>query len=143
MVLKNLKLINYLPVKNQKFKIAKNFSTINDIPCDLLLQKGKSQCYGYDGTLLLKSKVKFLGYNSTKLLNNIYETKVDPKLFDISELKIKDDKEKSVQLFELSAKIISKLKRKLNPKAVFINICDKDKDVNEIIQEGIKSLQDI
>ncbi len=143
MVLQNLKLINYLPVKSQNFKIAKDFTKINDISCDLLLQNGRRECYGYKGSLLLKSKVKFLGYNSTKILYNIFETKVDPKLFDISGLKISDDKKKSVQLYELSLKVISKLKRRLNPKAVFINVKDKDKDVNEIIQEGIKSLSNL
>jgi len=142
-VLQNLKMINYLPIQATKFKIAKNFSTINKIPCDLLLQKAKKECYGYNGSLLLKSKIKFLGYNSTKILYNIFETKTDPKLYDLSDIKIKDDKIKSVQLYELSAKLINLLKRKLNPKAIFINIKEKDKDVNQIIQEGIKSLSSI
>jgi len=142
-VLKNLKLLNFLPIKDTRFKIAKNFTKINDISCDLLLQKAKRECYGYKGSLLLKSKIKFLGFNSTKLLYNIFETKTDPKLYDLSDIKIKDDKLKSVQLYELSAKIINLLKRKLNPKNIFINVKEKDKDVNEIIQEGIKSLQDI
>jgi len=142
-VLKNLNLIRHLPIRSTKFKIAKDFTKINNIPCDLLLQKGKKECYGYEGSLLLKSKVKFLGFNATKILYNIYETKVDPKLFDLQGIKISDDKNKSVKLYELSKKIISKLKRKLNPKAIFINVKEKDKDVNEIIQEGIKSLSSI
>jgi len=142
-VLENLKLIRHLPIQTTRFKIAKDFTTINDIPCDLLLQKGKKECYGYEGSLLLKSKIKFLGYNHTKILYNIFETKTDPKLYDLKEIKVTDDKLKSVQLYELSAKIINFLKRRINPKKIFINVKEKDKDVNQIIQEGIKSLSNI
>jgi hypothetical protein len=143
MVLKNINLLDNLPINGKKFKIAKDFTTINDISCHLLMQKGKKECYGYGGSLLLKSQVKFLGFNSTKLLFNVFKTKTDEKLYDVSDLNITDDKVKSVQLYELSAKIINFLKRKINPKAVFINVKAKDKDVQEIIQEGIKSLSDI
>ena len=139
-VLENLKLINYLPIEDKKFKIAKDFTSIDGIKCDLLMQRGKKICFGYSGALLLKSQIKFLGFNSTKLLTNIFETKIDPKLFDISDLKITDDKLKSVKLYEKSAKVINFLKRRLNPKAIFINVKADNKDVNEIIQEGIKSL---
>lgn len=142
-VLENLKLINFLPIQHKKFKIAKNFTKINDISCDLLMQEAKKECYGYKGALLLKSQVKFLGYNTTKILYNIFETKTDPKLYDIHDIKVTDNKIKSVKLYELSAKIINFLKRKINPKAIFINVKAKDKDVNEIIQEGIKSLSSI
>jgi hypothetical protein len=142
-VLENLKLLNYIPIEDKKFKVAKNFTTIDEIKCDLLMQKAKKECFGYSGALLLKSQIKFLGFNSTKLLTNIFETKIDPKLFDISDIKITDDKLKSVKLYEKSAKVINFLKRKLNPKAIFINVKASDKDVQEIIQEGIKSLSSI
>jgi hypothetical protein len=62
------------------------------------------------------------------------------KLFDISDLKITDDKLKSVKHYKKSAKVINFLKQRLNPKAIFINVKADNKDVNKIIQEGIKSL---
>jgi len=140
-VLKNLELINYLPITKTHFKIEKNYTKINNIPCDLLIEKEK-KCYGFNGSLLLKSEIKILGYKRVELLNDIYETKVDSKLFDIRDYKIIDDKKKSVKLYEKSKKIINFLKKEINPKTIFIK-SKKTTDYNQEIQESIKKLNKI
>ena len=141
-VLENLKIINYLPIQGSRFKIVRDHTSINNISCDLLIQKSKRECYSYKGSLLLKSEIKFLGFNNSKILTNIFKTKVDPKLFDISDYKMVDDKVKSVQEYEKSKKIIDFLKRNLNKKTIFIKAKNLH-DYNQDIQEGIKALETI
>ena len=141
-VLENLKTINHLPIQGSRFKIVRVHTTINNISCDLLIQKSKRECYGYNGSLLLKSDIKFLGFNNSKILTNIFETKVDSALFDLSSYKIIDDKLKSVQEYEKSKKIIDFLKRNLNKKTIFIKTKNFH-DYNQDIQEGIKALKKI
>ena len=140
-VLKNLKLISNLPITTKNFKISKNYDKINNIPCDLLIQNGKKNCYAYDGELLLSSKVKFLGFNKNKLLYNLYQTKVDPNLFRLDDLNITFDKQKSVKLYELSKTIINILKHKLNQKT-FLHTTKKTKeDIQEVIKDGVEGLE--
>ncbi len=141
-VLKNLKTINYLPIQGSRFKIEKNFTKINNISCNQLIQKSKKKCYGYDGSLLLKSEIKFLGFNKSKILTNIFETKVDPALFNLKDYEIKDNKIKSVQEYEKSKKIIDFLKRNINKKTIFVKTKNSH-DYNQDIQEGIKALKKI
>ncbi len=141
-VIQNLKLIRYLPIQSSNFKISKNFSKINNIPCDLLIQKSKKECYAYKGSLLLKSNIKFLGFNKSKILYSIFETKVDPELFNLKDYKIIYDKLKSVQEYEKSKKIIDFLKRNINQKSIFVNIKNQI-DFNQEIQEGAKQLENI
>ena len=141
-VLKNLKIINYMPIQGSRFKIEKNFTDINKISCNQLIQKSKKECYGYDGSLLLKSEIKFLGFNKSKILTNIFETKVDPALFSLKDYEIKDNKIKSVQEYEKSKKIIDFLKRNINTKTIFIKTKNSH-DYNQDIQEGIKALKKI
>lgn len=139
----NLKLLNFNPIKNNKFKIIKNFTKIEEIPCDMILSGTKRECYGYDGSLLLKSTTKIMGFNKDEIVSNIFKTKVDSKLFDLSNLTIKDDKKQSLKLYKLSQTIVGFLKNRLNTKKIFIkNKLDK-KDYNQIIQEGIKQLDKI
>ncbi len=141
-VLKNLKIIKYLPIQSSQFKIEKNYTVVNNIPCNLLIQKSNKECYSYDGALLLKSEIRFLGFNKSEILYNIFQTKVDPNLFDLSNYKIVDNKLKSVQAYEKSKKIIDFLKRNINTKTIFIKT-KKTEDYNQEIQEGIKALKNI
>ena len=136
----NLKTIDYLPITDSNFKIIKNYTKIENISCNLLIQHGKKICYGFQGSLILKSSIKLLGYKNYEILYSIYKTKVDPKLFDISSYKIKDDKIKSVQKYEQSKKIIDFLKRDINKRAIFLKNRNHKEDYNQIIQEGIKNL---
>lgn len=140
---KNLNLLNFTPIKNLKFKIIKNFTKIQDIPCDMLVSGTKKECYGYDGSLLLKSTTKIMGFNKNEIVSNIFKTKVDSKLFDLSNLTIKDDKKQSIKLYKLSQTIVDFLKTKLDTKKIFIENKNLKKDYSQIIQEGIKQLDKI
>lgn len=139
----NLKLLNSVPITNNKFKIIKNFTKIQDIPCDMIINGSKKECYGYDGSLLLKSTTKIMGFSKNEIVSNIFKTKVDNKLFDISNLVIKDDKKQSLKLYKLSQELIDFLKIKLDIQKVFIKNSKLKKDYSQIIQEGIKQLDRI
>jgi hypothetical protein len=142
-VQKNLYNLNFLPLECTTFSVTKNYTKVQNISCDLLTSQGKKDCYAYRGALLLKSSVKALGFNKDEIASHIFKTKVDPKLFDTSSLKVIDDKVESIRLYALSKKIITMLKTPIDPKKIFTNLNVSPQDYNQIIQEGIKALDNI
>jgi hypothetical protein len=142
-VTQNIQTLGFIPTDNINFKVIKNFTNINNIPCNMVNNGTQKRCYGYGGSLILSSTLKIVGYSRHEVISNIFKTKVDQNIFNISNLIINDDLLKGKKLSQQANLIISFLKKPLDKKEIFIQKSNHKEDYNHIIQEGIRELNDI